>query len=91
MIRCILFDLDGTLVDTWDLYVEAYIRTLDAAKVYYGPIVTQVVPLKGFYAAEDYHQKFLDKNPDYPYIVFWDLPKIASLKKTHPDLVTEKM
>ena len=70
---------------------EAYIRTLDAAKVYSGPIVTQVVPLKGFYAAEDYHQKFLDKNPDYPYIVFWDLPKIASLKKTHPDLVTEKM
>jgi peptide-methionine (S)-S-oxide reductase len=70
---------------------EAYIRTLDAAKVYSGPIVTQVVPLKGFYAAEDYHQNFLDKNPDYPYIVFWDLPKIAFLKKTYPDLVTEKM
>ena len=29
MIRCVLFDLDGTLVDTWDLYVEAYIRTLE--------------------------------------------------------------
>jgi pyrophosphatase PpaX len=28
MIRSILFDLDGTLVDTWDLYVEAYLRTL---------------------------------------------------------------
>ena len=29
MIRGVLFDLDGTLVDTWDLYVEAYIRTLE--------------------------------------------------------------
>jgi pyrophosphatase PpaX len=29
MIQCVLFDLDGTLVDTWDLYIEAYIRTLE--------------------------------------------------------------
>ena len=29
MIRCILLDLDGTLVNTWDLYVEAYIRALE--------------------------------------------------------------
>jgi phosphoglycolate phosphatase/pyrophosphatase PpaX len=29
MIRAVLFDLDGTLVDTWDLYIEAYTRTLE--------------------------------------------------------------
>jgi len=29
MIRCVLFDLDGTLVDSWALYVEAYVRTLE--------------------------------------------------------------
>jgi phosphoglycolate phosphatase-like HAD superfamily hydrolase len=29
MIRGVLFDLDGTLIDTWDLYVEAYIRSLE--------------------------------------------------------------
>jgi pyrophosphatase PpaX len=29
MIRCVLFDLDGTLVDTWNLYVEAYTRALE--------------------------------------------------------------
>jgi len=66
---------------------ESYIRELDQAKLYAKPIVTQVVPLKGFYAAEGYHQHFLDRNPDYPYIVFWDMPKIAELKKTYPQLV----
>ncbi|MEE4379974.1 MAG: HAD family hydrolase [Candidatus Competibacteraceae bacterium] len=29
MIRCILFDVDGTLIDTWRLYIEAYIRTFE--------------------------------------------------------------
>ncbi len=65
---------------------EAYIHQLDAAHVYSHPIVTQVVPLKGFYPAEGYHQHFLDKNPNYPYIVYNDLPKIAALKKEYPQL-----
>jgi len=69
---------------------EDYIRALDAAKVFPGRIVTQVVSLKAFYAAEDYHQRFLDKNPNYPYIVYWDMPKIANLKKTFPELVGNK-
>ena len=69
---------------------ESYIKALDQAKLFSRQIVTQVVPLKAFYPAEAYHQKFLDNNPDYPYIVFWDLPKIASLKKTYPELVTDK-
>ncbi len=69
---------------------EGYIRTLDQAKVYPKPIVTQVVPLKAFYPAEEYHQHFLDNNPDYPYIVYWDLPKISNLQKLFPDLVVKK-
>jgi peptide-methionine (S)-S-oxide reductase len=69
---------------------EEYIRMLDAAKVYPKPIVTQVVPLKKFYAAEDYHQNFMDNNPDYPYIVYWDRPKVAALQKEFPDLVQKK-
>lgn len=69
---------------------EGYISALAAAKVYHDRIVTQVVPLKAFYPAEDYHQKFLDNNPNYPYIVYWDLPKIAALKKAFPDLVASR-
>jgi peptide-methionine (S)-S-oxide reductase len=65
---------------------EAYIAQLDAAHVFKHKIVTQVVPLKGFYAAEGYHQHFLQNNPNYPYIVYNDLPKIAALKKEYPEL-----
>jgi len=69
---------------------EDYIHALDAVKVFADHIVTQVVPLKAFYPAEDYHQHFLDNNPTYPYIVYWDMPKIANLKKTFPELVGKK-
>ena len=65
---------------------QAYIQQLDAAKVFSRPIVTQVVPLKGFYAAEGYHQHYLDNNMNQPYIVYNDLPKLAALKKEYPQL-----
>ena len=45
---------------------QAYIDQLNKAKVFSGPIVTQVVPLKAFYPAEEYHQNFLARNPTYP-------------------------
>jgi peptide-methionine (S)-S-oxide reductase len=65
---------------------EAYIRQLDEAHVFSRPIVTQVVPFHGFYAAESYHQHYLDHNPDNPYIVYNDLPKLAQLKKQYPQM-----
>jgi peptide-methionine (S)-S-oxide reductase len=65
---------------------QAYIAQLDAAHAFAKPIVTRVDPLKGFYAAEDYHQDYLIHNPDQPYIATYDLPKIANLRKTFPEL-----
>jgi peptide-methionine (S)-S-oxide reductase len=65
---------------------QAYIAQLDAAKVYSRPIVTKVAPYTGFYAAENYHQDYLKNNPDNPYIVYNDLPKLENLKKDFPNL-----
>ncbi len=65
---------------------EAYIKQLNDAKVFSRLIVTQLVPFHGFYAAESYHQHFLDHNPNYPYIVYNDLPKLAQLKKQYPQM-----
>lgn len=64
----------------------AYIAQLDAAHVFPRPIVTQVVPLKGFYDAEDYHQHYADQNPDNPYIRICDVPKIKALEQEFPAL-----
>jgi peptide-methionine (S)-S-oxide reductase len=63
-----------------------YIAQLDAAKVFPKPIVTQVVPLKGFYDAESYHQDYALNNPDNPYILVCDKPKIEALKAEYPEL-----
>lgn len=69
---------------------EAYIKQLDEAHVFSRPIVTQVTPLKGFYAAESYHQQYLDHNPNSPYIMINDMPKIAALKKNFPEMCSRR-
>jgi len=63
---------------------QAYIAQLSAAKAFDRAIVTQVVPLKQFFPAEDYHQDYLAKHPSQPYIVFNDMPKLAALKDQFP-------
>ena len=65
---------------------QAYITQLTAAHAFAAPIVTQVVPLKGFYAAEGYHQDFAAQHPDNAYIVYNDAPKVAHLKQWLPAL-----
>ena len=63
---------------------KAYIAQLDAAHIFAKPIVTKIEPLHGFYNAEGYHQDYLVHNPNQPYIVYNDLPKLAAFKKVWP-------
>ena len=65
---------------------QAYIDQLNKAGVLSGPIVTQVAPFEHFYPAEDYHQNYLARHPDQPYIVFNDLPKVRRLQQQFPAL-----
>ena len=69
---------------------DRIIEKLDAEGTFGKAIVTEVVPLTEFYAAEDYHQDFMRRNPGHPYIVYWDLPKIKHLEKTYPELLKEQ-
>ena len=66
---------------------EAYVQQLDQAKVYPKAIVTKMEPLKAFYPAEGYHQNFVKHNPNYPYVVYNDLPKLKHLKEEFPALL----
>ena len=68
---------------------ESYIKQLTAAKTFSRPIVTQVAKLPAFYAAEEYHQNYLEHHPNQPYIVINDKPKVAALKQQFPDLYLE--
>ncbi len=69
---------------------EAYIAQLNAAHAFSQPIVTQVAPLKAFYEAEAYHQDYLERHPDQPYIVINDLPKLAELERQYPALYVRR-
>lgn len=69
---------------------EAYVKQLDAARVFNQPIVTQVVPLEKFYPAEDYHQGYMDLHPENMYVVINDYPKVENLRKHYPALFVEK-
>ncbi|MGO9444304.1 MAG: peptide-methionine (S)-S-oxide reductase MsrA [Thiobacillaceae bacterium] len=69
---------------------DAYIAQLQKAHVFAEPIVTQVTPLTGFYDAEAYHQHYLARHPDQPYIVINDLPKIADLHRQLPAMYVDK-
>jgi peptide-methionine (S)-S-oxide reductase len=64
----------------------AYIDQLNKARVFPAPIVTQIVPLKDFYPAEEWHQNYLARHPDSGYIVYNDLPKLRNLQKQFPAL-----
>ena len=69
---------------------EKYIAQLDAAKVFPARIVTQITPSAAFYAAETYHQDYATLHPESGYIARFDLPKIANLKSTFPQLYRDQ-
>jgi peptide-methionine (S)-S-oxide reductase len=69
---------------------QAYIDQLGQAKAFSRPIVTQLVPLKGFYPAEAYHQDYAVHHPDDAYIRINDLPKIEHLREQLPELYVAK-
>ncbi|AOK55146.1 methionine sulfoxide reductase A [Burkholderia stagnalis] len=65
---------------------NAYIAQLGNAHAFASPIVTRVETFNGFYAAETYHQNYLELHPDAPYIAINDMPKVAGLKQLFPSI-----
>jgi peptide-methionine (S)-S-oxide reductase len=65
---------------------EAFVLSINNSKAFDKPVATEIAPLVAFFAAEEYHQDYLKKHPDDPYIVAHDLPKLEELKKKFPQL-----
>jgi len=60
--RSAIYCIDEAQMTAAEASRERYQRGLDAAKL--GPITTEIRPAPEFFAAEDYHQQYLAKNPD---------------------------
>jgi len=65
--------------------VREVIADLEREKVYDDPIVTEVAPFPGFYAAEGYHQDYFAKNPNQPYCAAVVAPKVSKVRKAYFD------
>ncbi len=60
----------------------AYIQQLNDAEAFSDPIVTTLEPLEAFYLAEQYHQDFVQKHPNHPYVRVRALPKVKKVRST---------
>ncbi|MBN1266501.1 MAG: peptide-methionine (S)-S-oxide reductase MsrA [Anaerolineales bacterium] len=60
---------------------EQKMAELTSEKVYSNSIVTELAPLEVFYAAEDYHQDYFERNPTQPYCQVVISPKLTKLRK----------
>src|SRR3546814_8264446 len=66
---------------------NAYLAQIGRGKYFAKPIVVPVETYKRFYRAEASHQDFMRRNPRNGYILRWDAPKLAALKRLYPDKV----
>ena len=62
---------------------SAYVAQLRASGLW-RRIATRIEPHRRFYPAEARHQDFMAVNPDNPYIIRWDLPKLQVLRSRFP-------
>lgn len=67
--------------------IEDYIKQLNTSKKYDAPITVNVMPLTKFWPAENYHQDYIAKNPNSPYVQHVSIPEIKHFQKEYPDLI----
>lgn len=62
---------------------QKVIREITKEKIWEDAVATEVEPLEKFYLAEEYHQKYFQKNPEQAYCQVVIEPKIAKLRKKY--------
>lgn len=69
---------------------ERIIAEVNAAGIWGRPIVTEVVPFKEFFVAEDYHQEYFANNPYQPYCMAVVAPKVLKFRKQFVDMLKKQ-
>ena len=66
--------------ETQKAEAESLVARLTAERVFDQPIVTELAPATTFWPAEDYHQRYFDRNPHQPYCQYVVAPKLAKFR-----------
>jgi peptide-methionine (S)-S-oxide reductase len=69
---------------------EEVIGEIEAAKIWDGPIVTELAPFKAFYPAEDYHQEYFAHNGSQPYCRVVIAPKVQKFRAHFTERLKER-
>ncbi|MEP6682201.1 MAG: peptide-methionine (S)-S-oxide reductase MsrA [Parafilimonas sp.] len=67
--------------------IENQIKALAASGKYKSPIAAQVMPFTKFWEAEDYHQNYIEHNPNSSYVQYVSVPEIKDFQKQYPQLI----
>ena len=65
---------------------EKFINDLTTRKIFKNPIVTAIDPLKNYYPAEAYHQRYFENNPMQPYCAYVVAPKVEKAEDLFREL-----
>jgi len=71
-------------------WAQNAIGELNKSGKYPKPIATEVSPAKNFWKAEDYHQDFIQYNPNHPYVRNVSLPKFYKFKKENKPMLKKQ-
>ena len=58
-------------------------KDFSTSGLYKHPLVTEIKKLTAFYRAEEYHQNYIEHNPETPYVQGVSLPRFELFKKTY--------
>lgn len=64
---------------------ESVMKEIAQAKIWGGPIVTQVVPFTEFFVAEEYHERYFERNPEQGYCRVVIEPKVRKFREKFRD------
>lgn len=63
------------------------LQKIKTEKVWDDPIVTEIVPLKKYFSAENYHQDYFRLNPEQGYCSAVIAPKVSKIRKLYASLL----
>jgi len=67
--------------------IDSSIQQLTQSGAYSKPIATEVTALTKFWPAEEYHQNYVQLNPDVRYVQMESLPRLRKTQKAIPELI----